>query len=35
MYKETKQYKEGLSSAIMQSDVVKVFDNLLTVAVEE
>lgn len=35
MYEETKQYKESLKSAIMQSDVVKLFDNLLTVAVEE
>ncbi len=35
MYEETKQYKEALESAIMQSDVVKIFDNLLTIAVEE
>ena len=35
MYEQTMQYKEALESAIMQSDVVKIFDNLLTVAVEE
>jgi len=35
MYEQTIQYKEALESAIMQSDVVKIFDNLLTVAVEE
>jgi hypothetical protein len=35
MYENTKKYKESLESAIMQSDVVKIFDNLLTVAVEE
>ena len=35
MYEATKQYREALESAIMQSDVVKIFDNLLTIAVEE
>ncbi len=35
MYEETKEYKEALESAIMQSDVIKIFDNLLTIAVEE
>ncbi|NOZ44331.1 MAG: Flp pilus assembly complex ATPase component [bacterium] len=29
------KYKEALTQAIMDSDVVKIFDNLLTVAVEE
>ncbi len=35
MYENTKQYRQALESAIMQSDVVKIFDNLLTIAVEE
>lgn len=35
MYENTQQYKSALESAIMQSDVVKIFDNLLTIAVEE
>jgi hypothetical protein len=35
MYENTQEYREALESAIMQSDVVKIFDNLLTVAVEE
>lgn len=35
MYEKTKEYKDALESAIMQSDVVKIFDNLLTVGVEE
>jgi hypothetical protein len=35
MYETTGQYKEALESAIMQSDVVRIFDNLLTIAVEE
>jgi hypothetical protein len=29
------QYKDMLNQAIMESDVVKIFDSLLTVAVEE
>ncbi|HRU50124.1 MAG TPA: GspE/PulE family protein, partial [Candidatus Absconditabacterales bacterium] len=35
MYKKTIQYKKALENAIMQSDVIKIFDNLLTIAVEE
>lgn len=35
MFEQTTQYKKALESAIIQSDVVKIFDNLLTVAVEE
>lgn len=35
MYEETNEYKKALESAIMQSDVIKIFDNLLTIAVEE
>ena len=35
MYEQTWQYREALESAIMQSDVIKIFDNLLTIAVEE
>jgi len=35
MYENTQQYKSALESSIMQSDVVKIFDNLLTIAVEE
>lgn len=35
MYETTQEYKSALESAIMQSDVVKIFDNLLTIAVEE
>ncbi|HOG15106.1 MAG TPA: GspE/PulE family protein [Candidatus Absconditabacterales bacterium] len=35
MYEQTGQYREALESAIMQSDVIKIFDNLLTIAVEE
>ena len=35
MYETTWQYKEALEAAIMQSDVVRIFDNLLTIAVEE
>jgi len=35
MYENTQEYKEALEQAIMQSDVVAIFDNLLTVAVEE
>lgn len=31
----SEQYKERLNQSIMESDVVKIFDNLLTVAVEE
>jgi hypothetical protein len=33
MYEEI-DYKQKLDDAIMQSDVVKIFENLLTVAVE-
>ncbi|MCK9466845.1 MAG: GspE/PulE family protein [Candidatus Absconditabacterales bacterium] len=35
MYEQTKQYREALENAIMQSDVIKIFDNLLTISVEE
>ncbi len=35
MNKISAQYKEALTQSIMDSDVVKIFDNLLTVAVEE
>jgi type II secretory ATPase GspE/PulE/Tfp pilus assembly ATPase PilB-like protein len=28
-------YKERLTQAVISSDVVKIFDNLLTIAVEE
>jgi hypothetical protein len=29
------QYREKLNQAVLQSDVVKIFDNLLTIAVED
>ncbi len=32
---ETNQYRERLNQAVLQSDVVKIFDNLLTIAVED
>ncbi|HRX64210.1 MAG TPA: GspE/PulE family protein [Candidatus Absconditabacterales bacterium] len=35
MYENSTQYKKNLDNAIMQSDVVKIFDNLLTIGVEE
>ncbi len=35
MNQQSEQYREALKNAIMQSDVIKIFDNLLTIAVEE
>ena len=35
MYETTWQFKQALDTAIMQSDILKIFDNLLTIAVEE
>ncbi|MEI8252696.1 MAG: hypothetical protein WCG25_02930 [bacterium] len=32
---ETTQFREKLNQAVLQSDVVKIFDNLLTIAVED
>lgn len=35
MFENTLQYKNALDNAILQSDVVAIFDNLLTISVEE
>jgi type IV pilus assembly protein PilB len=35
MKQVSKEYKEKLEQSIVESDVVKIFDYLLTVAVEE
>jgi hypothetical protein len=35
MFENTLNYKTALDNAILQSDIVSIFDNLLTIAVEE
>jgi general secretion pathway protein E len=35
MLETTKPYKMAIDNAILQSDIVAIFDNLLTIAVEE
>ena len=35
MYENTITYKKALDEAILQSDIVAIFDNLLTISVEE
>ena len=32
---DTAEYREQLQQSILRSDIVKIFDNLLTIAVEE
>jgi hypothetical protein len=35
MFENTLTYKNALDNAILQSDIVAIFDNLLTISVEE
>jgi len=32
---DVQKFREDLNQAVLQSDVVKIFDNLLTIAVED